>query len=261
MSDEQKTGRLAVLVLAFVFLALAVILTRGANGEEDQVPTAPELLEQMIYDQQNPAPGKRFWTDVDETGHLVSTTPDAKAGRIPFDDSDPMMQQYAEQFFAQRCNRGPGLRCPEAKAPLQAGGAQLARYLIDHYQRSKLEGYRDTATLLTAIAGTETPTGTTFVIGLVDNPGDRQEFEFALAALRECRSSVAVDRAMSVLDHTPESDSLARTLAIQAIEVNVDEAQLSRGDVVDRLRAIAVRERVNDFERGAAIRALRTLGE
>jgi hypothetical protein len=257
---EHALRRIWRIVGIGVSLILLAIIYQAAEVFADEAPEAPELrIEELILERETPREGYRFWTPEDiPVGAEISNQ---KMGRRPLDDSDPEMRDLAETFFGQgSCNRGPGLRCPEAKAPLQAGGDRLASYLIRQYDESLLEGYPDTATILTAIAGTESKTGSLYIESLVDAPRDDRERDFALSALRECASERCVDAALRVLDRTSALEPATRAAAIRAIAINVDEGKLDRPDAVAALRSLAEAD-APGLDRMAAQRALRALGE
>jgi len=204
-------------------------------------------------------PGYRWWTAEDAAQAPLSAEGE-RSGRRPLDDSDPEMRDLAQRFFGQgACNRGPGGRCPEAAQPLVDGGDRMARYLIRQYEQSLAEGYPDTATLMTAIGGTASTTGTSYVVEKVERPRDETEADFALSALQECRSGRAVDAALRLLERVPRDDWRNRVQAVRAIEINIRDGKLERPDAVERLREISARPDASPVERTVAGRALRAI--
>ena len=207
-------------------------------------------------------PGFRWWTAEDAQGAAQAplSAEGERSGRRPLDDSDPEMRDLAQRFFGQgACNRGPGGRCPEAAQPLVDGGDRMARYLIRQYEQSLAEGYPDTATLMTAIGGTASPIGTSYVVERVERPRDETEADFALSALQECRSGRAVDAALRLLDRAPRDDWRSRVQAVRAVEINLREGKLERPDALERLREISGRQDGSPVERKVADRALRAI--
>jgi len=258
----RKTSRDFALLLTVSALVLGLALAKQMRGEEVlEPPKAPELLlEEMLVERETPRPGYRFWTPEDiPAGAEVSNQ---KMGRRPLDDSDPEMRYLAQAYFDQGgCGRGPGLRCPEANAPLRVEGDRMAAYLERQYEQSLVEGYADTATIVSAIAGTGSDRGIAYIAGLLENPRDDRERGLAVSALQEAASSGAVDVALRVLDRTPATDEAVRATAILAVQINIEEGKLKRPDAVARLRTIEARSSSSDLEHSAARRALQKLDE
>ena len=248
-NDLRRLG-LARIAIAAVFLLAIGLWCELARA--DGPPGEPEL-----------PPGYRWWSveDAEAMPQTPLSTEEAeRLGRRPLDDSDPEMRGLAQRFFDQGpCNRGPGGRCPEAAQPLIDGGERMARYLILQYERSLKEGYQDVATIMTAIGATASRAGTDYVVGRIENPRDDGEADHALRALRECRSSDAVDMALRLLDRTPRDDWRSRVQAVRAVEINLREGKLERPDAVERLREISVRADASQVERKVAGRALRAI--
>lgn len=157
----------------------------------------------------------------------------------PLDASDPEMKELAEQYFARGpCNAGPGVRCPDAGLPLEAGGDRMAEYLIRHYEAS-YRGGNNTQSYLSGVARTRSKTGTQFVIERIRGPRDPREMDEALYAIARVGDAQSVDAALDVLLNT--QDSKIEGVALMAVGENLlrMKAEDRPAAAIDALRRYA----------------------
>lgn len=182
-------------------------------------------------------------------GQVVFDESDARRGSSPtvvhrpLDNSDPEMKRLAEQYFGRGpCNSGPGVRCPEAGLPLEAGGDRMAAYLIRQYEES-FHGGNNTQTLLSGVARTRSDTGVAYVLDRTRSPRDKRELDEALYAIARVGDGRSADAALAVLRTT--DDPQIEAVALMALGEN-----LVRMKAADRPQAAL--EALRRYARGDA---------
>ncbi len=210
-----------------VSLAAIVLSHERVRAMEPTEPEAPPLVETF-------------------QGHVEMQKPTDPADSSPGawyrepDATDPEMAELLRIYLSQgRCpyDQRP---CRNKRLPLAIYGDRMARYLIGNYQAAMREGYPVNGTLLAMIAATESPTGITFLQGLVTN-GAPEERVYGVRAAGRCRDQRGIDAVLSVVRASQTSDPYLTLLGLHAIKNLLVELGSDRTDAMTLLDDVGKR--------------------